>query len=560
MKDSVKIRFISALEKCFLEESIESKPELKRISMLKNEHLSVQLAYTDSDESITNRRVAKIQVRSPLEGCLTLRRVEQINVPMPSQNGKSDENFLKTAPGLFPDLLSPLTNHGCAVFGRNELHCLWIDIRPEGAFCAGNYPLKITFFNEEETEVLGEAELLVEIVNASLPERELTYTQWFHVDCLASYYRVEMYSEAHWQIIENYLKNAVDAGINMILTPVVTPPLDTKVGGERPTCQLVDVFCSGGKYSFVFERLNRWIDLLLKYKVKYIEICHLFTQWGAAHAPKIMATVDGEYKKIFGWETDAAGEEYGSFLRLFLTALLDFLKKKGVDQMCWFHVSDEPRLEHLENYKRAKAQLQSVLDGYPILDALSNFDFYQTGAVMCPVPANNHIEPFIEAKIPNLWTYYCCSQGVGVSNRFVAMPSARNRIIATQLYKFNIVGFLHWGYNFYYNRYSVELLNPYQDPCGEYFVPAGDAFSVYPAPDGTPLETIHFLVFKHALEDLRALRLCESLYDREFVMNLMEGELKEEIRFDQYPKDASYILNLREKVNEAIRVKCDPKA
>ena len=29
-----------------------------------------------------------------------------------------------------------------------------------------------------------------------------------------------------------------------------------------------------------------------------------------------MATVNGEYKKIFGWETDAHGEEYGEFLKI----------------------------------------------------------------------------------------------------------------------------------------------------------------------------------------------------------------------------------------------------
>jgi len=42
--------------------------------------------------------------------------------------------------------------------------------------------------------------------------------------------------------------------------------------------------------------------------IQCFEIAHLFTQWGAKHAPKIMATVDGEYRKIFGWETDSLFE------------------------------------------------------------------------------------------------------------------------------------------------------------------------------------------------------------------------------------------------------------
>ena len=86
-------------------------------------------------------------------------------------------------------------------------------------------------------------------------------------------------------------------------------------------------------------------------------------------------------------------------------------------------------------------------------------------------------------------------------------------------------------------------------------MPAGDAFSVYPASDGNALDTIHFIVFKHAIEDMRALKLCESLYGKEYVLKLIDGELNEEITFDKYPHEAEYILNLREKINNAIKNK-----
>ena len=553
MNEKFKIKFISALEKCFKDENIDLKPELKSVSMFKNEHLSVQLAYTYIDPALTMKSINNLEINSPLKDYISVSVVEEVNVPLPIYHNVTDENYLRKKPGLYPDLLRPLTYNNSVAYAYNNLNTLWIDIKPESNLEAGIYPITISFL--DKGEVLTSASIDVEIIGANLPEQELTYTQWFHADCLSSYYNIPVYGEKHWQIIENYIKAAVDGGINMILTPVLTPPLDTMVGGERPTCQLVEIFKNNGEYSFEFSKLDRWIDILLKYNVRYIEICHLFTQWGAAHAPKVLATVDGEYKKIFGWETDAHGKEYGEFLTEFLTALLKFLKAKGVDKMCWFHISDEPNIEHLDNYLKAKKQIQKVLEGYPILDALSNFEFYKTGAVMNPVPANIHIKPFIEAKIPNLWTYYCCSSTTDVSNRFVAMPSARNRIMGVQMYKYDIFGFLQWGFNFYYNQFSDSVINPYQDPCGEYFVPAGDAFSVYPAVDGTPLNTIHFLVFKHALEDMRALKLCESLYGKEYVMELIEGDLKNEITFENYPHEAEYILNLRHKVNNAIKAK-----
>ena len=63
----------------------------------------------------------------------------------------------------------------------------------------------------------------------------------------------------------------------MRLTLVFTPPLDTYVGGERPTVQLVDVIVENGKYSFNFDKLKRWVDLCSKSGIKYFEISHLFT-------------------------------------------------------------------------------------------------------------------------------------------------------------------------------------------------------------------------------------------------------------------------------------------
>lgn len=553
MRDSLHLRFISSLEKCFTDERFDSKPELRHISMLQNEHLSVQLLMEETDDAVYDKLTAGVRVVSPLADCVTLRSVEQVHVPMAMYHGVNDGNLLRTEPGLYPDLLAPLRYHGCALIPARQLCCLWVDVRPEGKLPAGVYPLTLELYDPDSGALYGSATLSVEIVGALLPEPTLLHTQWFYVDCLADYYHVPMYSERHWEIIENFLKAATDGGVNMILTPVFTVPLDTAVGRERPTHQLVEITVENGVWHFDFEKLNRFIDLLLKYRVKAIEICHLFTQWGAAHAPKIMATVDGEYRRIFGWDTEAGGEAYGAFLRRFLPQLLEFLRRKGVDGMCRFHISDEPSMEHWESYCAARAQVADLLKGYPIMDALSSFEFYRSGAVEYPVPANNHIEPFLEAGVPHLWTYYCCVQHTDVSNRMLAMPSARNRILGVQLYKYRIEGFLHWGFNSYYNRYADSLVNPFQDPCGDYFVPAGDAFCVYPKADGTALDTLHFLVLKEAFTDVRALQLCEQLYDREFVMHLIEDGLDAPITFSSYPRSADYLLQLRERVNAAIR-------
>ena len=205
-----------------------------------------------------------------------------------------------------------------------------------------------------------------------MPAQDTRVTNWFYADCLADYYGVESFSDRHFEICENFIKTAVENGINMILMPVFTPPLDTAVNGERTTTQLVGVTVDGGKYTFDFTLAERWLDMCDRVGVKYIEVAHLFTQWGAYHAPKIMATVDGEYKRIFGWDTDAAGEEYVTFLQAFLTEFTALLEKRGDKERTYFHISDEPNEKHLEQYKTNRENVLKVLDGWKILILLKN--------------------------------------------------------------------------------------------------------------------------------------------------------------------------------------------
>ena len=225
---------------------------------------------------------------------------------------------------------------------------------------------------------------------------------------------------------------------NMMLTPLFTSPLDTAIGLERTTCQLVDVEVKDGQYLFGFENLKRWIDLCKKCGIEYFEMSHLFSQWGAKYAPKVVATVNGKKEKIFGWHTPAVGE-YTKFLESFLPQLTAKLREWGIADATYFHISDEPREEHLESYKAAKESLGNMLDGFHTFDALSSYEFYRHGLIDKPVPGNNEIEEFLANGLTDMWTYYCTGQFYEVSNRFMSMPSARNRIYGVQLYKYECI-------------------------------------------------------------------------------------------------------------------------
>ena len=549
---NIAYRLTSALEKCFWDQPVEEFPELRAGSALQGERYSFQLIWRGTNDRLDHKQVVFWRVESPLADAVSAQVVESVPVRFATYKTRYDDDYLRREPGLYPDLMVPASHEKQLYIVYADTRSLWIDVEIPENQPAGEYPITLSLVTASGEEVLSETFTLT-VVGAQIPAQTVQHTEWFHADCLADYYRIPVWSEEHWRIVENFIACAAKNSVNMILTPVFTPPLDTAVGGERTTVQLVDVSReNGGAWQFDFAKLGRWIDILDRCGVQYIEISHLFTQWGAGHAPKIMATVDGEYKKVFGWETDSLGEEYTSFLDQFLPALLGWLKERGVDQRCVFHVSDEPHLDHLDQYRKVRAIMDKHLAGYYIMDALSNFEFYKTGALPHPIPSCNHLDPFLEAKVPGLWTYYCCSQGVGVTNRFIAMPGYRTRILGVQMFKHNIVGFLQWGFNFYNSQYSVDHIDPYHCNDGEYFFPAGDGFAVYPALDGTAYETLHFRLVAAAMQDIRALALAEKLCGREAVMEAIDGGLEEKITFFSYPKNARYLLDLREKINTMI--------
>lgn len=546
---SVAIKIVPSYEKCFLDESIEKKPSLVRPSCLKGEEFHFVIAYTTEDSPAwLLGEVTTLAVRSPLAEFLRFERVEQVPVRFPCYPKRADEDYLRREPGLYPDLLVPLRPGDPVEVPYHALGSLYGTADIPETLAAGDYEITAALVAEDGTEYA--ASFTLTVLDAVLPRGNLIYTQWIHADCIADAYGVDIFSEEHWSYLEAYIRCAVKNGVNAVLTPVFTPPLDTEKDGERPTVQLVDVLRDADGWHFSFERLRRWIALCRRCGAEYFEISHLFTQWGAAHAPKIVGTVNGEQRRLFGWETDSLSDEYIGFLRVFLSALLAEMKSSALDKACIFHISDEPGMAHLERYRAVKARIADLLEGYPIVDAVSDFDFYQTGAVNIPIPSSDHIEPFLAAGIEGLWTYYCCSQGREVSNRFIAMPSSRTRIIGAQLWKYRITGFLHWGYNFWYTRFSRRAINPYVTLDGGCFTPAGDCFSVYPGPCGVPYQSLHMKAFTEALSDLRAMTLAESLCGRDAV--LRAAEAAGEVTFSRYPRERDGAFSLRARVNALI--------
>lgn len=536
MEKNLKLTLLSSLEKIYSEDTVP-KNNYKAFSMMKNEIKSFQLAI-ETDCAFEG----EIKIDTDIND-INVYSVENIKSDFPMSKNNNDGYYRYSKDSYYPDLLLPIKNNNHSF--KKGKNILWFEVNANNS-SVGNHSIVINICDKI-------AEINVEIINHELKYDNFVYTNWFHTDCLMSHYNIRVFSDEYWRITENYLKFAAKYGMNCVLTPIFTPPLDTKIGGERPTVQLIDIELNNGVYSFNFDKLTKWIDMSHRCGIEYFELAHFYTQWGAKHAPKIIAKVKGKNKKIFGWRTRASSKKYVDFLTQLSMALKNYLESKNLKDKVLIHVSDEPNKSMYRAYKKASDTIHRLFEGYKIVDALSEYEYYKNSVVTHPIPANDAIEPFI-GNVPELWTYYCSAQKNNcVSNRFFCNDSIRNRVLGYQLFKYDIKGFLHWGYNFYYTQYSKRLIDPFRisDAGGKF--PSGDSYIVYPSNDGTPYPSLRLLVFYDALQDFMALNALAELTQKETVLNIIEENGSHNITFSEYPHNDNWLLNTREKVNQKIK-------
>lgn len=533
----LEIRPLSSLSKVFPERIIGKTK--RTVHSVSGSEVSFQVALRMLSDNHTKADY-EVRVSSPLTE-ISLFKVGLVPSTFPAYPAKENKGYITTEGGLFPDPLIPLKNNIIRA-ASYKWRSLWVSVKIPSGTKAGEYPVRLEFYKEGKKH--SEARFKISVHALSLPKSDFLYTDWFHCDCIADVHGVKIFSESHWSLIEKYMKLAAQHGMNVIYTPVLTPALDTAIGSERPTVQLVDIEKAGGVYNFDLSRLVRYINIAKKCGINKFEISHLFTQWGAKATPKVVAKINGKQKKIFGWHTDSLSKEYTEFLKALIPEVIACFESEGVGRdNLYFHVSDEPYKDDVERYKAVSAIVKPLIAGAHHMDALSGFEYYKLGLVSTPVVATNHIEPFIEEGIENLWCYYCCSQNQDTANRFFAMPSERNRIIGAQMYKYGIKGFLHWGYNFYYTYLSERLVNPYfETDAGEIF-PSGDAFAVYPHEDGA-VPSLRLKVFSEALTDMKLLYLLEEKIGRTAVIERLDSLMGEKLTFKTSVPDSAFFDKL----------------
>lgn len=540
---NVKIKTISSMEKIF--PNVEPTEVENFNSMLQNETLNFQVAICNADWERNKKN--KIVVKGELAKYVTMRTVELM--PGTYFGGGKDDYYLSQTIGVFPELLKEFDALGL-VLPSGCWRAVWVSVTKPEAMPAGEYTLEFDVLSEQD-ELMASTSYTVEIIAAKSEPCSIHLTNWMHYDCIANYHKAKPFGKRFYAIFEEYLKAYTDIGFNTLLTPLFTPPLDTQVGGERLTTQLVKVKKTANGYEFDFSEVKKFIRFVMKRGIRVIEFSHLFTQWGGKCCPKIVADVNGEEKRIFGWDTPSDSPEYVAFLGEFLPALVKVVNELGLRDKCYFHLTDEPHEEHIPQYEKCREIVKKHIGDLPTFDALSDYSFYERGLVDVPVTITSSYESFAEHNVENLFAYYCCGpSGEYYSNRLMSMPSQRTRVIGLQLYQTKVKGFLHWGYNFYNTVFSLCTVNPYAVTDAGGLFPSGDSYIVYPTEKGVAY-SVRAESMREAFQDYAALQLLASKIGEEKVQALLsEFGVK---GYKEYPRSAKAHADFKRKINALIK-------
>lgn len=543
----IKFYTVSSLEKVFPNE--QPKEKLNKYSILRNERFSFQVVCF-SDSRIDD---ISINIDSDLQNDITLRRVVCAPSILATKHNNHDDYIIKSKnfSGVYPDILFELQVD--EKIAQGVWTAFWVTVNQnENILKFGTHNISFKLKDKSEKE-LASCSFVLDVLDYDLCKSDLIITNWLHYDCLQNYYGVQVFTDEYYDYLNPFLKSQVQHGINMLYTPLFTPPLDTCYGYERSTTQLVDITLSNGKYIFDFSRLKRFIQNGKNIGYKYFEFSHILSQWGGKYCPKIVAKNGNEEIKIFGWENSSTSKEHVEFLTQFLTELKDFLIKNDYMDIVYFHMSDEPHLEDIDTIKTIKNIFDTVFVGVEnikIMDALNYQMYYNENIVTTPVVALCDYERFDYNGAEEKWIYYSSwHKKQNFPNRFFNMPSQRNRILGMQLYLNDITGFLHWGYNFYNNGGSTKAIDPYRITDADGVFESGDAFMVYPA-NKAVRESLRNEVFYEGINDYRALKTLEELRGKQFVKNLLQ---KQKMKgFTKYKKSAKWHLHFRTIINNLI--------
>ncbi|QZY54933.1 DUF4091 domain-containing protein [Crassaminicella profunda] len=437
-----------------------------------------------------------------------------------------------------------------SLYIEKDHQMLWIEGKIPKNYDQESIQVKVKAFytkGYEREQLLIEKELTIKVIDYVLkPIKEGPFflDLWQHLCNWARAYDVAYFSDEHFEIIENYIKDLSHLG-QRVIDLIVT---DYSWAGQRCyevqknhanlfEMNIVKVSKNReGKLCCDFSSLDRYVDICLKHGIKEeINLFGLIGNWDAFAFGNPVKGYKDAIRIIYYDERESCFDYIKSKeeLRTYLSLLFRHLIHKGL----WDKVkiiSDEPN--NIEIFKECGDFLQSAIPAYRLKYkcALHHQEFFERygenieslSLNTCELVNNiSNIKTLKEEvkKRDGFLTWYSCCFPEKL-NIFLNSPLLESRLKGWFTYYFEMDGFLRWAYGIWPGNVFEDAR--YKSSKWK----AGDMFFVYPGKDLKPMQSVRLKNFLFGIQDFNLFKEIEESGKMQEVFNQMEkllGKKKE---------------------------------
>lgn len=515
----------SCLEK-IRPDAVSFKRSYDSASVLVKEEFAYQIAlFSDQEHGETVTFSKQIPLRSKLY------LVKPVPVNWPHYSADAKEDYVLNAPGLLPDALISIDRRKTLTVNRN-VTVIWVSITTD---FPGNFDLSLRFTTD--TQEL-KSNFTLHVLPNQLPRSDFLHTEYIDPWGIASAYRVPVYSDVFWDMLNKHLDLCFFHGINSILLPLF-PVMYEESLPFKPT-QLIRVRMESNKYLFDFDLLDSWMLQMKKCDIRNIVIPPIFPSLETMKCPPLMWMRFLSETPIFSRNATLDSPEYIGFMEKFLRQFIQHMQAFDFIERIDFQLTNDPRVEDEPAYLACRDAIAKVLKKQTVSNGIVRQEFHRLGH-----SPSLRIYLHDAARFPEEFkeVSFDVHSAADPCNLLIAAPAARLRAFGIYAYRHNITGLFNLGFNRSMNLSDFSPVDLYCETDYENSFPSGSCHLVYP---GTrePVLSVRLKLLHFAIQDLRVLRLLERSVGRDRLVALIDRTFD----FDAGEISPEALWNFREKL------------
>lgn len=383
----------------------------------------------------------------------------------------------------------------------SKVQPVWFDfVIPEDAE-SGIYTTQIKITANEKEAVTYQVTL--EVANVTLPDPEdfnFHLNMWMQPDSVAVAHDVEPWSDKHWTLLKEYIRDISSRGQKVINTVLADDPWQIRQpdGSYRaqtytPYGNLVDWTYDGESWSFDYALFDKYVEISLQEGMgPYI---HAFgmVMFGNDH----LKYTDTRTGKVMDEAVQLGDTLWKDAWSSFLPDFEQHLRDKGWLDYTLLAFDERPQatmqiafdfLEEFAPVFKDKLAIAADSNGLEPYSAEISFNYSATG-----IASNDVIQKRRDdGKITTFYTYYAPHH----PNTNTISPLIGSRTLPWISAQHDLDGYLRWTYN----SWPADVFNK---PSYQYT--QGDEYIVYPGEDG-PLSSLRWEQFRNGVEDFELIK------------------------------------------------------